>query len=327
MLDQNSTNNSLNVLANDSDPDGDALAITAVGTPAHGTASIAGNKVNYTPASGYTGADSFTYAIADGKGGTASATVAITIQPVVVNHPPVAQNDAYTVDQNSSANSLNVLANDSDPDGDTLTITTVGAPAHGTASIAKQQGQLHPASGYSGADSFTYTIADGKGGTASATVSITVTVPVPNHPPVAQNDAFTVDQNSSANSLNVLANDSDPDGDPLTITAVGAPAHGTASIVNNRISYTPAAGYAGSDSFTYTIADGRGGSASATVAITVQVPNHPPVAQNDAFTVSQNSSGNSLNVLANDSDPDGDALTITGWARRRTARQASSATG
>jgi outer membrane protein OmpA-like peptidoglycan-associated protein len=312
VLDQNSTNNSLNVLANDSDPDGDTLVITSVGTPGHGSASIAGNKVVYTPASGFTGSDSFSYAIADGKGGTASATVSITIQAVVVNHPPVAQNDAYTVDQNSSANSLNVLANDSDPDGDTLTITTVSTPAHGTASIAGNKVSYTPAPGYSGADTFTYSIADGKGGTASASVAITVTVPVPNHPPVAQNDAYTVDQNSSANSLDVLANDSDPDGDPLTITAVGTPAHGTASIINNRISYTPAAGYTGSDSFTYTIADGRGGSASATVAITVVVPNHPPVAQNDAFTVNQNSSGNSLNVLANDSDPDGDALTITG---------------
>ena len=138
--------------------------------------------------------------------------------------------------------------------------------------------------------------------------SICVAIPAPNHPPVAQNDVFTVDQNSSANSLNVLANDSDPDGDPLTITAVNAAAHGTASIVNNRISYTPAAGYAGSDSFTYTIADGRGGSASATVAITVQGPNHPPVARDDTFQVRQHFTD--LDVLANDSDPDGDSLTI-----------------
>ena len=308
VVDQNSTNNSLNVLANDSDPDGDALVITSVGAPAHGAASIAGNKVSYTPMSGYIGADSFAYSIADGRGGTASANVAITVQPVLINHPPVAQNDAYTVDENSSANSLNVLANDSDPDGDPLTITSLGAPPHGTASIANNKVSYTPASGYSGADAFTYTITDGRGGTASANVAITVQPVVINHPPVAQNDAYIVDQNSSANILNVLANDSDPDGDPLTITTFSAPGHGTASIVNNRISYTPATGFVGSDTFTYSIADGRGGSASATVAITVQAINQPPVARDDTFQITQQFTD--LDVLANDSDPDGDSLTI-----------------
>ena len=308
VLDQNSINNSLNVLANDSDPDGDALSIATVGTPAHGTATVSGNRVLYTPVAGYTGADTFTYAISDGKGGSASATVGITIQPVVVNRPPVAQNDAFTVDQNSSANSLNVLANDSDPDGDTLTISAVGIPAHGTATIAGNRINYTPATGYSGPDSFPYSIADGKGGTASATVSITVVVPAPNRPPVAVNDAYTVDQNSTANSLNVLANDSDPDGDALSIASAGTPAHGTASIVNNRINYTPAAGYAGSDSFTYAIADGRGGSAAASVSITVQILNRPPVARDDTFLISDQFTD--LDVLANDSDPDGDALTI-----------------
>src|SRR6185503_9223115 len=135
---------------------------------------------------------------------------------------------------NSTANSLDVLANDSDPDGDTLTITSVGAAQHGTASISGSRVVYTPASGYSGSDSFTYAISDGKGGSASATVSIIVQGP-PNRPPVAQNDAFTVNQNSSANSLNVLANDSDPDGDALTITAAGNPAHGSAAIAGNRI--------------------------------------------------------------------------------------------
>ncbi len=305
---QNSSGNSFNVLANDTDPDGDALTITAVGAPAHGTASIASGKVSYTPTVGFTGTDSFTYAIADGRGGTASATVSVTIQPLVVNAPPVAQNDAYTVDKDSAGNSLNVLANDSDPDGDTLAITAVGAAAHGTATIAGNRINYVPAAGYTGADSFTYTISDGKGGTASATVAITVATTAVNRPPVAQNDAYTVAQDSSGNSLNVLANDSDPDGDALTITSVSAASHGTASISGNRILYTPAAGYSGSDGFTYSIADGRGGTASATVTINVASANRPPVARNDNYLISEHITN--LDVLVNDSDPDGDALTI-----------------
>ncbi|MEO8133999.1 MAG: Ig-like domain-containing protein [Betaproteobacteria bacterium] len=307
-----STGNAFDVLANDSDPDGDALAITAVGVPAHGTVVVLGGRVSYTPVSGFSGADTFTYAISDGKGGTAAATVSVTVTGPP-NRPPVAQNDSFTVNQNSSANSFNVLANDSDPDGDALTVTAIGPPAHGVASLSSGNVSYTPTTGFTGSDAFTYTISDGRGGTASATVSVTIQPVVVNRPPVAQNDAYTVDQNSSANSLNVLANDSDPDGDALAITAVGTPAHCTATIVGNRISYTPAPGYSGADGFGYTISDGKGGTANATVGITIVVPalNRPPVAQDDAFTVAQDSSANSLNVLANDSDPDGDTLTLT----------------
>jgi hypothetical protein len=305
----NSSVNSFDVLANDSDPDGDSLSIASVGAPQHGAASVSGNRVAYTPASGYSGSDSFTYTITDGKGGSASATVTVNVQGPL-NRPPVAQNDSYSVDANSSGNSLNVLANDSDPDGDALTITTVGTPAHGAATISGNRVVYTPTAGFVGADSFTYAIADGHGGTATATATITVQAVVANHPPVAQNDAFTVNQDSTANSLNVLANDSDPDGDALTITGVGSPAHGTVSIAGNRAVYTPTPGFAGTDSFTYAVADGHGGTASATVSITVRtvVANAAPIARDDTFFIRQKTTD--LDVLANDSDPDGDALTI-----------------
>ena len=315
-VDQGSSGNSLNVLSNDFDPDGDTLTITSAATPLHGTNSIAGNRIIYTPTPGYSGTDTFSYSIADGRGGTATATVTIAVQPpIVVNRPPVAQNDNYTLAQDSTANSLNVLANDSDPDGDTLTIATVSTPVHGSASIVGNRINYTPTAGYSGNDTFTYSVSDGKGGSATATVSITITPAAPaNRPPIAQNDTYTIAQDSSANSLNVLANDSDPDGDALTIATTSTPAHGSASIAGNRINYMPAAGYSGPDTFTYTISDGKGGSATATVSITITpsaAANRPPQALNDAFTVDQDSSANSLNVLANDSDPDSDPLTIT----------------
>jgi len=88
------------------------------------------------------------------------------------------------------------------------------------------------------------------------------------HDPVAQNDTATTDENSAA-TVDVLANDSDPDGDSLTVTDASGASHGTTSIVSNQVVYTPATGYYGSDSFTYTISDGNGGTASATVSVTV----------------------------------------------------------
>ncbi|MBK7470521.1 MAG: tandem-95 repeat protein [Betaproteobacteria bacterium] len=175
-------------------------------------------------------------------------------------------NDSYTVDRNSSANSLNVLANDSDPDGDVLSITAVSVPAHGTASIVGNRVSYTPTPGYVGADSFTYTIADGRGGTASATVSITVANPAGNAPPVARDDVFLVSQRFT--DLDVLANDSDPDGDSLTIVAVTQPPLGSVSISadGKSVRYTMPFMF-NRTSFTYTISDGHGGTATATVLL------------------------------------------------------------
>lgn len=134
-----------------------------------------------------------------------------------------------------------------------------------------------------------------------------------NRNPVTQDDAATVSQGNSA-TINVLANDADPDGNPLALTAVGAAAHGTVVIAGNAILYMPAAGYVGSDSFVYTVSDGAGGSSTAKVTMSVLRPNQAPTAQNDWYSVP--GMGNTrLDVLNNDSDPDGDPLTITSFSQ------------
>lgn len=306
-----SNGNLLEVLANDSDPDGDTLSLASVTAPANGTASISGNRVDYAPRAGFTGTDSFGYTVSDGKGGTAVATVSISVQ--APNRPPVAVNDSYDVLAGSTANLFNVLANDSDPDGDALSLSSVGTPAHGAASITGGQLSYTPSTGYTGTDSFTYTVSDGRGGSATATV--TVNVRASNRPPVANADSYTVAANSSNNLFEVLANDSDPDGDALTLVAITAPAHGTVAISGNRVSYTPESGYSGTDSFSYTVMDGLGGSATAAVNISVSASgNRPPVANNDVYTV-YSFAPVTMRVLDNDFDPDGDTLTITGFTQ------------
>ena len=132
----------------------------------------------------------------------------------------MAVNDAATTAEDTPV-SIAVLANDTDLDGDTLTVTSVGTPAHGSA-VANADGTITytPAANYTGADSFSYTIGDGQGGSATATVSVTVTAA--NDAPVAVNDAATTAEDTAV-TIAVLANDTDVDGDTLTVTSVGTP--------------------------------------------------------------------------------------------------------
>lgn len=166
------------VRANDSDPDGDTLTVTAVGTPSGGgTVAIrsSGEHVRYTaPATG--GAKTFTYTISDGKGGTDSATVTVTVTQT--NQPPVAVNDTASAIAGST-NAIMVRANDSDPNGHAIIVTSVTQPASGGGSVTIASGGGHvvyTAPFMTGNYSFTYTISDGHGGTDTATVFVTVSL-------------------------------------------------------------------------------------------------------------------------------------------------------
>jgi VCBS repeat-containing protein len=300
-------NVSVAVLANDTDSDGDTLTVTSVTQGAHGAVSINPDKtVKYTPAANYSGSDSFTYTISDGNGGTATATVTVTV--TAVNDAPVANADTATVAEDGMV-SVTVLSNDTDPDGDTLTVASVTQGAHGTVSINPDKTVKYtPAANYNGSDSFTYTISDGNGGTATATVTVTVTAF--NDAPIANADTATLAEDSIV-SVTVLANDTDADGDTLTVTSVTQGAHAEVSINPDKtVKYKPAGNYNGPDAFTYTISDGHGGTATAAVTVSVTAVNDPPVAVNDtAATVA--GSAVTITVLANDSDIDSPSLTVT----------------
>ena len=154
----NTIDNSIDVLENDEDPDGDYLNITSVANPSNGIAEILGNEIIYTPNTNYNGPDQFTYTISDGNGGTDIASVSITVTGV--NDAPVASDDSATVTEDSSDNQIDVLANDVDIDGDDLDITGVNQPSHGTASYTASFVYYTPDADFSGTDQFTYTISD-----------------------------------------------------------------------------------------------------------------------------------------------------------------------
>jgi len=165
----------VDVLANDTDADGGTLALAAdlPAGPGNGTAMLlGGGRIAYTPDAGFTGTDSFVYAVGDGQGGLAVGTVEIGVG--ADPDTPVAVPDSIATDRFVPV-TIDVLANDSDPDGDPLTVTGVTRPGRGGVQV-EDDGTLSyaPRRGFTGEDSFDYTVSDGRGGTATATVTIAV---------------------------------------------------------------------------------------------------------------------------------------------------------
>ena len=231
------------------------------------------------------------------------------------NHAPGAVSDTATTDEDT-ARSIAVLANDTDVDGDALSVVSVDTTStRGKVTVgAGGDVGFNPAgrfdelgAGRQANDSFGYTISDGHGHTATATVAVTVTGV--DDPPTAVDDSATLSEDAGAMAMDALANDTDPDGGaPATIVAKTDAEHGTVLITGggSDLSYQPVADYCGTDTFTYTL---NGGS-SATVSVTVTCVDDSPVAVNDSATVNEDSGAGAITVLSNDTDIDGGPKSI-----------------
>ncbi|AGL21292.1 Ig-like domain-containing protein [Actinoplanes sp. N902-109] len=293
----------IDVVHNDTDPNKDDLTVKTVGTPSHGTATIVDNKITYRPEVGFSGDDTFSYTISDGAGGTSTAQVTVTVG----NAAPTAENFVISTGYGTAA-VIDVLSTAKDANHDTLTVAGTSVPAHGMVGVNDKTGKLEyvPDEFYSGPDSFTYDVVDGHGGLVTARVDVTVA----NGVPVAAADSVTAEAKVPL-IVPVLANDVDPNNDKLTVTIDQAPQHGTAVVnADGTVTYTPATGYLGPDAFHYTVDDGHGGTDGADV--TIAVINSAPVAKPDAIT-SPTDIPVTITVLDNDSDPNGDAITVTGF--------------
>lgn len=296
----------IDILANDSDPDGDPLFITSI-VASHGQVSLNNsNQVTYLPDANYHGRDTIEYTIADSQGETDSAIVDVTIAPV--NDLPQANNDIVTVFSNTTSQ-INPLSNDSDADGDSLRIAAVSAE-HGSVTVVEDTLLRYTsAQDFTGLDTITYTISDGNEGTATAIIAVTVSEDTrENHPPVANNDIAQMLEDSQLN-INVLANDSDIDGDTLTVIRAQSLQGETTINSDQTINFRPLADFFGNAIIEYTISDGRGGEARARVDLSVEGQNDTPIARNDSAEVSSGQTA-TINVLANDTDVDGDRLRI-----------------
>ncbi|TVR82988.1 MAG: tandem-95 repeat protein, partial [Rhodospirillales bacterium] len=187
--------------------------------------------------------------------------------PPIENQAPIARDDVFNARYGITIGDANVLANDEDPEGDPITVISYGYGGPGELTVYTNGNfEYTPAPGFVGVDTFTYTIADSFGAEATATVSLEV----PNQPPIARDDFFNARFGIAIGEANVLANDEDPDGDPIKPVTYkyGGPGQLTLYTSGN-FSYAPPTGFFGVDAFTYTIEDSFGAEDSATVRLYV----------------------------------------------------------
>lgn len=254
----------INVLANDV---GDNLTVNAVTPAAHGTVAIlADGTILYTPSAGFAGNDNFTYTLSNPAGNVSTANVAVNVVGGGGgnNRAPVAAGQTLTV---VAGVAQLITLSATDADGDTLSYKVVNSTNRGTLTGTPPNLFYTAQSNYDGPDAFTFKANDGKIDSNVATV--TITVKSLNRKPVA--DGLTVTAVAGV-AKTVVLSASDEDRDTLSYTVVSAPSHGTLSGSAPNLIYTAAAGYSGTDSFTYKANDGKADSNVATVGITVTAP-------------------------------------------------------
>jgi cysteine-rich repeat protein len=298
------------LLGNDSDVDGDVLTLVAVGDAAHGAVSRTGDTIVFTPAPDFFGIASFTYAVSDGS---VEATAVVTIEVAPVNDPPTADGFTATTAEDTAVTIAvgDLIGLGSDVDGDALSLVSVEGAVDGSVSLAGGVITFTPAPDHHGLASFDYQLTDGE---AFAVASVVVTVTPVNDAPVAVDDAVRTSEDAVLTLAvgDLLGNDRDVDGDPLTVAAVGDATGGTVVLGDAGIVFTPAADFHGAASFTYTISDGAA-SATATVALAIAAVNDAPVAAGDSAETAEDTAVtiDAAALLANDRDVDGDRLAVT----------------
>ena len=299
------------------DTEGDTLFPSVVADPSNGTVVVnADGSFTYTPNENYNGPDSFTYWVTDGLDNSNVATVSITVD--AVNDAPVAVDDFYTVNEDDVLTvdqASGALSNDTDVEGSTLVASLFLPPSNGMVNFANDGSFTYTPDGdFVGLDSFEYRISDGELQSTVATIEIDV-LPV-NDVSIATADTYTTDEDTTLTvdaADGVLDNDIDIDCcDTLEAVLVTDVSNGTLTLNDDgSFEYTPSADYNGPDSFEYQIDDGTELSNTVTVDIDVLPVNDAPVADDEAYTTTEDTllTVAAPGVLDGDTDIEGDALT------------------
>ncbi|MCV0425006.1 MAG: tandem-95 repeat protein, partial [Roseibium sp.] len=317
------------LLDNDFDIDGDTLTIVDVGPlydengdplyssgfwPAtNGRADVVNGYVEFEPLTDYFGFAGFTYTLADPDGATSTASVELYINPV--NDAPRSGSDGRTIrmDTTTVLTVDSLLANDYDLEGDAFTFQGIHSPVNGTVVLDEATGEISFTPDALGEASFSYDLIDERG--AASTIVVTLDVIPLNDPPTARDDGgfeTLEDTVLVIDPADLLANDTDPNGDVLTITGLQRfPLNGAVAVTDDgMIAFTPRSDYNGEAGFTYLISDGRGGFDEAFVSITVLPDNDAAILNDDIVSALEDLP---IYVLAaeafgNDVEPDGDVL-------------------
>jgi hypothetical protein len=283
------------VLGTSGGAQGAVLSYTITSPPSQGQLSGTAPNLTYTAVAGRTGTDQFSFAVSDGIAQSSPATV--TIQVTHVNHQPTAGN---VVVRSPDGGPVNVTLIGNDLDGDPLTFHLVTQPQSGQLSGTSPNLVYTPVNGASGTDSFLYDVSDGTGQSLLATV--TIQIAQANRPPSANNATVSGTENMP---VPILLSGKDPDGDTLTFQIASPPTKGQLAGNGPNLTYTPAPGASGGDSFTFVVSDGVAQSAPAIVSIQLAHVNRPPIAT--AATV-RGTEGAPLNLTLAGTDPDNDPL-------------------
>ena len=287
------------LLGNDVDVDGDALSIISVQNAVNGTVALVDGKVVFTPAANFNGNGSFSYTVNDGKGGSDTASVTVGVKPV--NDVPTAANQTLVINEDTPVSGKIVAT---DADNDTLSYTLLTAASHGSLALNTATGAYTytPAANYNGADSFTVRVSDGKGGLVDSVVTLGIT-PV-NDAPIATTQVLSTNEDTPVTGK-VIAQD--VDGDTLSYQLIGDASHGTL-VINpgtGSFTYTPAANYNGTDSFTVRVSDGNGSFTDNVIAIGINAVNDAPETANQSQDVAEDGQ---LDGAITATDVDGDKL-------------------
>ncbi|KGJ89670.1 Ig-like domain-containing protein [Colwellia psychrerythraea] len=287
------------------DVDGDTVSATVSTQANHGVASVSGTTVTYSPDANFNGSDSFTLSLTDGAGFTTTQVISVTVNSVN-DDPTISIANTLITDEDSNQ-TLTFTYND--VDGDTVSASVSTQANHGIAVVVGTTVSYAPDANFNGSDSFTLTLIGSDGYTTTQTITVTVNS-INDEPMITIANTLTTDED---NNQTLIFTYSDVDGDTVSAVESVAPVHGTISIKDTTVLYSPDANFNGSDSFTLTLTDSAGFETNKTIIVNVDSVNDIPIAVDDQLMLDVAADNlYQLDILANDISPDGDSLVLIG---------------
>jgi len=296
---------SFNVTYSDVDNALNSLVVTVLSPASKGTATNSGGAFVYTPNANFNGTDTFTYSVSDGS---LSASAVVTVSVTAVNDAPLAEPLSVSIDEDTPSD---ITLKATDIDQDVLTYKVVSNPTNGTVAISGSTVRYTPNLNYNGSDSFTYSANDGA--VDSAPVAVNITVKAVNDAPFILQIPITFVEEDQR--VTICTTVSDVDGDAITLSSPQSVSGGGTIILSTTqnlcFDYQPADSFSGNAFWKIQACDNKGGCTELNFQFIITPVNDIPITNDEELTVRSFEQSEILNLLANDSDSEGDQLTVT----------------